>query len=210
MPRAQDAKERVLLGVHTSLSCSTLEAQLRYLSYRIRDRKKGVITKGVFSLEESLESLKSLNSLESLENGRILLYFPESGNSRKSLENGLFRTDPFSKKPFPEPDLVTSHETWSDNIATSILLVFSIVRYVAEWGIAQICLCQQNTMGGGCCTVSGRVRSSLRRYLDIEVIVSPYRAMWATKCSTLRWMRLMRSSMLNWRACVLQKTTVRR
>ena len=31
--------------------------------------EKGVITKGVFSLEESLESLKSLNSLESLENG---------------------------------------------------------------------------------------------------------------------------------------------
>ena len=33
-----------------------------------QDRKKGVITKGVFSL---LQSLKSLNSLESLENGRI-------------------------------------------------------------------------------------------------------------------------------------------
>ena len=31
--------------------------------------EKGVITKGVFSLEKSLESLKSLNSLESLENG---------------------------------------------------------------------------------------------------------------------------------------------
>ena len=35
--------------------------------------EKGVITKGVFSLEESLESLKSLNSLESLKNGRSLL-----------------------------------------------------------------------------------------------------------------------------------------
>ena len=61
--------------------------------------EKGVITKGVFSLEESLESLKSLNSLESLENGRILLCFPQSGgslksleslNSLESLENGLF------------------------------------------------------------------------------------------------------------------------
>ena len=55
--------------------------------------EKGVITKGVFSLEESLESLKSLNSLESLENGRILLYFPQSGGplkSLESLENGLF------------------------------------------------------------------------------------------------------------------------
>ena len=61
--------------------------------------EKGVITKGVFSLEESLESLKSQNSLESLENGRILLYFPQSGDSLRSLEslnsleslkNGLF------------------------------------------------------------------------------------------------------------------------
>ena len=61
--------------------------------------EKGVITKGVFSLEEPLESLNSLNSLESLENGQILLYFPQSGgslksleslNSLESLENGLF------------------------------------------------------------------------------------------------------------------------
>ena len=41
--------------------------------------EKGVITKGVFSLEESLESLKSLGSLESLESGRILICFPQSG-----------------------------------------------------------------------------------------------------------------------------------
>ena len=62
-------------------------------------------------MEESLESLKSLNVLESLENGRILLYFQESGNSLKSLEslNSLespektsFPEDPFSKRPlFP-------------------------------------------------------------------------------------------------------------
>ena len=61
--------------------------------------EKGVIAKGVFSPEESLESLESLNSLDSLENGQILLYFPESGgslesleslNSLESLENGLF------------------------------------------------------------------------------------------------------------------------
>ena len=49
--------------------------------------EKGVITKGVISLEESLESLKSRNSLESLENGWLLLYFPESGGSLKSLES---------------------------------------------------------------------------------------------------------------------------
>ena len=46
--------------------------------------EKGVITRGFFSLEESLESL---NSLESLKNGRILLYFPQSGGSLKSLES---------------------------------------------------------------------------------------------------------------------------
>ena len=52
--------------------------------------EKGVITKGVFSLEESLESL---DSLKSLENGRILLCFPQSGGSLESLnslESGLF------------------------------------------------------------------------------------------------------------------------
>ena len=46
----------------------------------------------------SRRSEKSLNSLESLDNGRILLYFPQSGgpsksleslNSLESLENGL-------------------------------------------------------------------------------------------------------------------------
>ena len=64
-----------------------------------RDRKKGSLRKGVFSLEESLEFLKSLDSLESLEHGRLLFYFPQSGgslesleylNSVESLENGLF------------------------------------------------------------------------------------------------------------------------
>ena len=59
---------------------------------------KGVITKGVFSLEQSLDSLKSLNSLESLENGQVLFCFPQPGssldleslNSLESPENGLF------------------------------------------------------------------------------------------------------------------------
>ena len=55
--------------------------------------EKRIITKGVSSLEETLEALESLDSLE---NGRILLYFPESGGplnslkSLESLENGLF------------------------------------------------------------------------------------------------------------------------
>ena len=46
--------------------------------------EEGVNTKGVFSLEESLESL---NSLEALENGRILFCFPQSGSSLESLES---------------------------------------------------------------------------------------------------------------------------
>ena len=49
--------------------------------------EKGVITRGVFPLEESLEFLKSLNSLEFLENGRILFCFPQSGGSLESLES---------------------------------------------------------------------------------------------------------------------------
>ena len=50
--------------------------------------EKGVVTKGVFSLAESLESLKSLDSLKkSLENGRVLLRFPESGGSPETLES---------------------------------------------------------------------------------------------------------------------------
>ena len=82
--------------------------------------EKGVIRKGVFPLEKSLESLKSLDSLESLENGRNLLYFPqfegsleslESLNSLESLENGLVRKDPFSKRPlFPNPNILANKD----------------------------------------------------------------------------------------------------
>ena len=84
------------------------------LRQKIGTGTEGVVTKGVFSVEESLESLKPLNSLDSLENGRIHLYFPLSGgspesqeslNSLEPLENGLFWRDPFSKKtPFSEPE----------------------------------------------------------------------------------------------------------
>ena len=68
-----------------------------------RDRKKGVITKGVFSLKLTLETLKSLHFLETRGHGRILLCFPHfkrSLESRESLENGHFTKDPFSKDPF--------------------------------------------------------------------------------------------------------------
>ena len=67
------------------------------IQFKNRAREEGVITKGYFHWRNLY--LKSLDSLESLENGRILLYFPESGGSlesleslysRESLENGLF------------------------------------------------------------------------------------------------------------------------
>ena len=60
---------------------------LGFVGPSCRDGKKKVFTKGVFSLEESLEFLTSLNSLESLENSPILLCVPESGGSLKSLES---------------------------------------------------------------------------------------------------------------------------
>ena len=75
--------------------------------------EKGVITKGVFSLEESLGSLKSLNSLKSLENGRLLLYFPVWGFSeisriskfsRISRQWAFLKRPLFQKTPFSEPD----------------------------------------------------------------------------------------------------------
>ena len=72
---------------------------------------KGVITKGVLSLEESLESL---NSLESLGSGRILLCFAQSGDSLESLES-LYSKRTFLKSPlfqktlfFSEPDSIPS------------------------------------------------------------------------------------------------------
>ena len=74
---------------------------------------KRVITKGAFSLEESLESVKFLDSLESQANVQIRLYFSQSGgsleylgslNSLESVENGFFWKDTFSKRPlFPNP-----------------------------------------------------------------------------------------------------------
>ena len=68
--------------------------------------EKGVITKGVFPLEESLESLKSLDSLQSLENGRILLCLPQSEGSQKSLKSlnclESLEIDFSEKTPFPK------------------------------------------------------------------------------------------------------------
>ena len=65
------------------------------LRYHLLFSGKGVIAKGVFSLEESL---KSLNPLESLRNGQILLSLPQSGALSKkwtSLKGSLFQKTPF-------------------------------------------------------------------------------------------------------------------
>ena len=105
-----DSLERTLPAKTSTMSDVAMKPPMHILW---SGPEKGVITKGVFSLEESLESLKSLNSLKSLDNGRSLLCFPQSGdslesleslNSLESLENGLFWKDPFSKRPlFPNP-----------------------------------------------------------------------------------------------------------
>ena len=58
--------------------------------------ERGLFTGGISKISKSLE------------NGRILLYFPDSGeslNSLESLESELFWKGPFSKRPlFPNPN----------------------------------------------------------------------------------------------------------
>ena len=59
--------------------------------------EKGIITRGVFSLEESLESL---------DDGRILLCFPHSGGFLESLESlkwTFLKRPLFQKTPFSDP-----------------------------------------------------------------------------------------------------------
>ena len=65
---------------------------------------EGVITKGVFSLEESLESLISQNFRETLGNGRLLLYFPQSLSkfSKLSRQWTFLQRPLFQKTPFSE------------------------------------------------------------------------------------------------------------
>ena len=65
----------------------TFVLQLLRPSWKGSGLERGVITKGVFSLEEAPESLKFIDSLESLENCRILLCFPQSGGSLEYLDS---------------------------------------------------------------------------------------------------------------------------
>ena len=84
--RAQIARQRgsnlnfeaLFANLQQTRSAEGFNSQIatRIFSCILSGPEKGVITKGVFSLEESLDSLKSPASLESLENGHILLCFP--------------------------------------------------------------------------------------------------------------------------------------
>ena len=56
-----------------------------------------------------------------------------------------------------------------------------IARYVAKWGIAQMCLCKIECQGGGVSHSFGGVLTSLKKYRaiwGIAAIVSQYRAIW--------------------------------
>ena len=80
-------------------------AQCSFESTVSTDRKQEIITKGVFSLDESLESPKSLNSLE---DGWTLLCFPQSRGSLESLEFSrewnFLKRPLFQKTPFSDPE----------------------------------------------------------------------------------------------------------
>ena len=56
-----------------------------------------------------------------------------------------------------------------------------IARYVAKWGIAQMCLCEPKDQGGGVSHHFGGTLNSLKKYRaiwGIAAIVSQYRAIW--------------------------------
>ena len=86
----------------------------------------------------------------------------------------------------PVAILFISRDTCSDSIAKlSRVLVFVgyrtiIARYVAKWGIAQMCLCETKYQRG----VShhfGELLTSLKKYraiCGIAAIVSQHRAIW--------------------------------
>ena len=67
----------------------------------------------------------------------------------------------------------------------SFVLVFMgyrtiIARYVAKWGIAQMCLCEAKYQGGASHQF-GEVLTTLKKYRaiwGIAAIVSQYRAIW--------------------------------
>ena len=84
---------RGLVGVLISLAVSRHNRRVLGLgnrsleTARLENLKKGVITKEVSSLEESLEAMKSLSYLEYLESGRTLLCLPHFEDSLESLES---------------------------------------------------------------------------------------------------------------------------
>ena len=85
----------------------------------------------------------------------------------------------------PVAILFISRDTCSDSIAKLFRACFCgyrtiIARYVAKWGIAQMCLCETKCQGGASHHF-GEVLTSLKKYRamwGIAAIVSQYRAIW--------------------------------
>ena len=111
--------------------------------------KRGHYERGLFTGGISRIS-KSLDSLESLENGRILIYPPQSGgslesleshNSLESLENGLFWKDPFSKRPLFQNPILGSWVLLLPRLPPSSRSLFC---FMGAWTFAWIC-CPQLT-----------------------------------------------------------------
>ena len=79
-----------------------------------------------------------------------------------------------------------SRDACSNSIANCSVFVFmgyrtSIARYVARWGIAQMCLCETKDQAGGASHHFGGVLTSLKKHRaiwGIAAIVSQYRAIW--------------------------------
>ena len=86
----------------------------------------------------------------------------------------------------PAAILFISRDTCSDSIAKLFRACFHgyrtiIARYVAKWGIAQVCLCKTKVPRGGVSHHFGGVLTSLKKYRviwGIAAIVSQYRAIW--------------------------------
>ena len=96
-------------------------------------------------------------------------------------------------KPYPSPKHLEAQQRYFSYRAILVaivsqnpfVLVFMgyrtiIARYVAKWGIAQMCLCESEYQGG-VSHHSGEALTSLKKYraiLGIAAIVSQYRAIW--------------------------------
>ena len=107
-----------LQGFCDTICCFMTFFKKTYMKSVVSGLEKGVITKGVFSLEESLESLESLNSLESRKWSDSPCFSTVWGFSKISRISKFFRISGkwtflkrplFQKTPFSEPDRGKCH-----------------------------------------------------------------------------------------------------